>query len=544
MQWSNPGTMLPNPHSVWSTDRRGWLKHLLAATAALPASAAWAQYSSRNNPFTLGVASGSPTESSVVLWTRLLDEGLLGTRLGEHNIPVKWELAGDSGFTRIVASGVSNAVAALAHSVHAEVGGLPENQWFFYRFRVGDHVSPTGRTRTLANPASQSPGSLRLAFVSCQHWEHGHFNAYAHLVADAPDLVLFLGDYIYEGAPRRTAVRSHTGSWCISLSDYRRRHAQYKTDPHLQAAHAACPWVLTWDDHEVQNDYAGLIPGTHGPDTDFPRRRANAYQAYYEHMPLRASSMTEGIEGLSRGAELRIYQSCRHGRLLSLLMLDNRQYRSAQACTRSPGFGSEYIVPQECPTLADENRSMLGAEQERWLERQLASLPAPTWTLIGQSTLFGQRQVSSGGDRPARVWNDGWDGYPAARARLLQAVQHHGVGNLVVLGGDVHENWVGAILQDYANPRSKALGVEFCGTSITSPNGGRNTQARLKANPHFTYAEGLRRGYGLMDVNAQELLVHLRAVDTVEAPQSEVETLARFRVRAGSAKIEPLAPRA
>lgn len=529
---------LPRTTAPDAIDRRRWLQHLLAATAALPASTAWAQYPSSHNPFTLGVASGSPTHQSVVLWTRLIDQGLLGSRLPERDIPVRWELARDAEFKRLVASGVANAVSALAHSVHVEVQELPPDQWFHYRFRVGDHLSRTGRTRTLADPAGAASTSLRLAYASCQHYEHGYFTAYPHLVADRPDLVLFLGDYIYEGAPRRSAVRSHDGSWCLSLSDYRSRYAQYKADPDLQEAHAACPWVVTWDDHEVQNDYAGLVPGTYGPETDFARRRAHAYQAYYEHMPLRAACLMEGLEGLGSGAELRLYRNVRHGSLVSLSMLDCRQYRSPQVCTPGSAFGSAYIVPELCPELADEARSLLGPQQERWLDAELHGSRAQTWTLIGQSTLFGPRRVISSGGPPQRVWNDGWDGYPAARRRLLDSVKRHATPNLVVLGGDVHEHWVGLIKEDYANPASATLGVEFCGTSLTSPNGGRSTEPRQRLNPHFLYAEGLRRGYGLMNITPEDLTVELRAVRSVESRRSDIETIASFRVRAGSRLIE------
>ena len=283
-----------------STSRREFLKHLSTATLTFSVTNAWADFKPTKNPFGLGIASGSPTHSSIVLWTRLFNEGFFNTNFPNEDIPVKWEISTDKDFKDITQQGMSLAVAGLGHSVHTEVLNLAPNTWFYYRFLIGQYISQIGKTRTFAESSSSSQKSLRFAFASCQHFEHGYFNSYPHLVQESPDLVIFLGDYIYEYAPKRSGIRSHSGSWCISLSDYRKRYEQYKLEPELQQAHAACPWIFTWDDHEVQNDYAGLSSGSFGPYSNFPKRRASAYQAYYEHMPLKASFLIDGIEGLLR----------------------------------------------------------------------------------------------------------------------------------------------------------------------------------------------------------------------------------------------------
>ena len=482
-----------------------------------------------DNPFTLGVASGSPAADSVVLWTRLLAPGLNDARA-----TVRWELAEDEGFSRIVQQGQAEALPELAHSVHVEAGGLRPDRPYFYRFLAGPWASPVGRTRTL--PAADAPlQRLRLAYASCQRWEHGWFSAYRHMRADAPDYVLFLGDYIYEYARSARPVRPTDGITTVTLAQYRARHALHKSDPDLQAMHAACPWLFTWDDHEVQNDYAGDFSGENPPDVDFAARRAAAYQAFYEHTPLRASVLARALQGLEQGAELRLHSAQRFGRLAHLCLLDTRQYRSPQACS-PPGRGSVKLVPETCADWNDPRRTMLGAAQERWLGERLAEGGA-TWTLLGQSTLFGQRKFRPGPGR--MLWNDGWDGYPAARQRLLDALQQHRPANPVLFGGDVHENWVGHVKADYERPGSAALGVEFCGTSITSrASEPERVAARLAPNPHFIHADAMQRGYGLADFTPGRMQVQLRLVDDVARRDSGIATGASFNVEAGRPVVE------
>ena len=512
-------------------DRRQLLRLVAAGAAAgcLPRSA-WSQPRIAGHPFTLGVASGSPAADSVVLWTRLIAPELAGAIA-----TVRWELAEDESFTRIVRSGQAQAMPELAHSVHVEPAGLGSDRPYFYRFHAGDWTSATGRTRTLPAPDAVVQ-RLRLAYASCQRWEHGYFSAYRHMLADAPDFVLFLGDYIYEYARSANAVRDNDGHVTVSLEQYRARYALHKGEPELQAMHAACPWFFTWDDHEVQNDYAGLNRGDGPPAVvDFPARRAAAYQAFYEHQPLRAAVLTRSLQGLATGAEVRLYGEYRLGRLAQLCTLDGRQYRSLQACTPS-GIGSTRLDPETCAIWEDPQRSYLGMAQEQWLDARMGQGGA-TWSVLGQPTLFGERNFKSGPGRT--LWNDGWDGYPAARRRLLDTLQKNKPSNPVFLGGDVHENWVGHIKADYRRPDSAALGVEFCGTSITSRSSQPERVAeRLAPNPHFIHADAMQRGYGIADFTPRELRVQLRLLDDVANPASGVATGSSFAVQAGQPRVE------
>lgn len=511
-----------------STDRRSLLQLAAAGAGALwlPRSA-WSQPRLSANPFTLGVASGSPTHDSVVLWTRLLAEGWFQS-LGSQPITVRWEVAHDEQFRRIVQNGQVQAVAGLAHSVHVEVAGLEPDRWYFFRFMTGDWASATGRTRTFPAPDAMVR-KLRLAYASCQRWEHGYYGAYRHMREENLDAVLFLGDYIYEYPISGTPVRVHSGGWALTLDDYRKRHALHKSDADLQAMHAACPWLLTWDDHEVQNDYAGLTAGENGPLVEsFAGRRAAAYQAYYEHMPVRAAALA--------GAGFRLYSQQRFGRLANLVLLDNRQYRDPHVCPRAGRAGSSFVNPADCAAWNDPGRTLLGTAQEQWLDGALAQ-SGQGWTVVGQQTLFGQRDARPGPDQ--FLWNDGWDGYSAARGRVTQSLQRHQVANPVLFGGDVHENWVGHVKADYARPDSPSVGVEFCGTSITSRSGGSGRAAeRLSENPHFVFADAQRRGYGVAEFTPGQLTTTLRVVDDPARRDTGIQTLARFAVQAGRPVVE------
>jgi alkaline phosphatase D len=507
----------------------------LLAAAALPI-ASRSQGRLSGSPFRLGVASGSPSSDGIVLWTRLVQDGLFGlSALDTGPVTVRWELAQDEAFARIVQGGQVQALPELAHSVHVEVAGLDADRAWFYRFLAGDAVSTTGRTRTLPAPDA-AVTRLRLAYASCQRWEHGYFTAWRHLVADQPDLVVFLGDYIYEYPTSANPVRTPGGGWVLTLADYRQRHALYRSDADLQAAHAACPWLVTWDDHEVQNDYAGLTAGENGPAVaDFGARRAAAYQAYYEHMPLRASVLTRALAGLASGAEMRIHGQWRWGRLASLTLLDMRQYRSPQVCTKDGQPGSSQVDPARCASWADPARSLLGAEQERWLAETLGRSAASGWNVVGQSTLVGLRDFKPGPGQS--LWNDGWDGYGAARGRLVDSLRR--ASNPVLLGGDVHENWVGHVLADAGDAGSAPVATEFCGTSITArTTGAAKTAERLAENPHFVFADAQRKGYGLAEFSPERMQVTLRVVDNVEARNTRVETLAAFSVASGKPRIE------
>ncbi|MFZ2388102.1 MAG: alkaline phosphatase D family protein [Polaromonas sp.] len=523
---------LPAP----STRRR--LLQLSAASAAtfwLPRSV-WSQPRLSSHAFGLGVASGSPTHDSVVLWTRLMAPELLEPAQWREPVTVRWEVAHDDQFTRRVQAGQTQAAAELAHSVHVEVQGLMPDRWYFYRFMLGDAVSATGRTRTFPAPDAVV-ARMRLAYASCQHWQHGYFSAYRHMLGEDLDAVLFLGDYIYEYPNSSTAVRPATGGWVLTLEDYRQRYALYKSDADLQAMHQACPWLVTWDDHEVQNDYAGMQEGRSGaPNPDFAARRAAAYQAFYEHMPIRASVLTQAMAGLASGAEMRIYKRVHYGQLASFYMLDARQYKDPQVCTRDGKKGSDTLNPANCTDWDTPDRSLLGVGQERWLDAEFGKA-GRHWNVLGQQSLLGRRDFRSGTGQ--LLWNDGWDGYSAARTRLTDSLRKNAVANPVILGGDVHENWVGQVKADYAQAASPAIGVEFCGTSISSHSGGnQKTAERLAENPHFVFADAERKGYGVVEFTPRHLSTTLRVVDDVRRPVTAIETLASFRVQAGKSVVE------
>nr|WP_246294758.1 alkaline phosphatase D family protein [Schlegelella koreensis] len=464
--------------------------------------------------FALGVASGQPRPDGMVLWTRLTGEGLA------DRVAVRWEIAHDEAFARLVAHGVEVAEAAWAHSVHAEPAGLAPERSYWYRFIALGEVSAVGRTRTA--PAPDAAATLDLVTASCQRYDAGHYAAWRQVARDDVDLVLFLGDYIYESASPRQALRRHEGGRAATLDQYRARYATYKSDPALQAAHAACPWLLVWDDHEVANDYAGL----NGPASDagFAAQRAAAYQAYWEHQPFQKALRP-------RGPKMRIVGRCDWGRLARIHLLDDRQYRDPQACSGAHG-GSRVLTRTDCAELDDPARSLLGAEQERWLAGGW-DLARP-WNVVAQQTLMARFAAPGAEGGEPRVWTDGWDGYPAARRRLLGQVAERALGGVVVVGGDVHASYVADLKTDFGDPRGKVVATEFCGTSITSPS---LAQARIDAiarfNPHVRHARADRRGYTRLRFGPERMHAELRVVEDVMDPASTVSTAARFAVDAG-----------
>jgi alkaline phosphatase D len=503
-------------------DRRRFLEILaaLGVSQAVPARAGDPKVRFDAYPFTLGVASGYPQPDGIVLWTRLLGN------LGPFAIPVRWEIATDEAMRTIVAAGAAEAQPAWAHSIHVEARGLTPGRWYWYRFLAGDAVSPVGRTRT-APAAGAAAARLRFAFASCQHFEYGYYTAYRHMVADDLDLVVFLGDYIYESSSRRNQVRMHErADEPLTLDEYRARYAHYKSDPDLQSAHRAFPWIVTWDDHEVDNDYAGDRQEDGAPPEEFLLRRAAAYRAYYEHMPLPARMRPNG-------PDMQIYTTLEWGSLAGFYLLDGRQYRSPHACPRKAGGGNE-IDPRECSVLHDPARTMLGAAQESWLERQFAASRS-AWNILAQPVLMAQRKSTSG-DRQT-LWTDSWDGYPAARKRLLESVATHKLANPVVIGGDVHMHFVADLKPDFDDERSPVVASEFVGTSITSPPGGwqRNMPAILAENPHFKYGNGERRGYVRAGIAGGRFNAELIGLDTVGKPESRSVVMARFVVEDGKA---------
>jgi alkaline phosphatase D len=523
-------------------NRRDLLALLVACTSTCLPRWAWSQVKLPSNPFTLGIASGSPRHDSVVLWTRLHSAGLLGHSLIPTTpITVHWEVAQDEAFIKTVQSGTANALPELGHAVHVELQNLAPDRWYFYRFKVGDYTSSTGRTRTFPAPDVMA-SQLRFAYASCQRWEAGYFCAYAHMLNEQLDAVVFLGDYIYEYNSRgKNAVRTlpdYLPAFADTVESYRMRYAAYKSDVQLQAAHAHCPWIMTWDDHEVYNDYAKDQGEDLAPN--FMQRKAAAYQAYYEHMPLRASTLIAGFDSLKTNGELRIYGQFNAGKLANFMVLDDRQYRDRQACQKPGRGGGSVVRAEECAELFDPQRTLLGMAQERWLDQSLGSTHAQ-WNIIAQQTLVGRRNYSpSDKADKALLQNDNWDGYPAARDRMLRSIHKHTPSNPVFVGGDIHQNWVGHVKADYTNPSSKALATEFCGTSLTS-GGGENDDKfkdRLANNPHFVFADAEKRGYGVVELTPKRLTTTLRGLDDVRLQGSKVSTLAQFVVDSGIVQIQ------
>jgi alkaline phosphatase D len=502
--------------------RRRFLQALAAATVspALPgcAQVAAPRFRFASDPFTLGVASGYPHPSGVVLWTRLAGE------LDPVAYPVRWEIAADESMRSIVASGGALAESEWAHSVHVEAQGLEPERWYWYRFTAGGAASKVARTRTAPRPDA-AVARLRFAFASCQQYEQGWYAAHRHIAADAPDLVAFLGDYIYESSWGREHVRKHTGGQPYTLEDYRQRYALYKADPDLQAAHAACPWIVTWDDHEVENDYAADRTGADLPRERFLARRAAAYRAYYEHMPLPAR-MRPGASGM------RLYTQLGWGRLARFYMLDDRQYRSWQACPRRGRLGGSNTVDvDKCSPLADPARTMLGRAQERWLEGALGDSRAG-WNLLAQQTPMAQFDQKPGEGR--RAWTDGWDGYPAARQRLLEYVAGKKIANPAVLGGDVHAFNVSDLKLDFDDEKSPVVASEFVGTSITSQAWPQSRLDKLRAdNPHMKLVDSRYRGYTRVELAPGRMQVELRALESVQSRDAACSTLATFVVEDG-----------
>jgi alkaline phosphatase D len=487
------------------------------ATAGLlrPLASRAAEVRFPTDPFTLGVASGFPEPSAVVLWTRLAPERLVpGGGMPPAPVEVVWEIATDEAFRAIERRGRVYATPAWAHSVHVEATGLQAGRDYWYRFTSGGARSPVGRTRTAPAPDA-ALASLTLAVACCQHYEQGTYAAYRAIAAEHLDLVVHVGDYIYENRGIH-AVRSHDAPEAFTLEDYRQRYAIYKSDPHLMAAHAATPWIVAGDDHEVANDYAG----DHYQDFEpalFHARRAAAYQAYYEHLPLPRRFVP--LDGRQRQ-----YTTRGFGDLVNLFMLDGRQYRSPQACQPGP-----LVLP--CAELYAGERTMLGAGQEQWLTSSLAASRA-RWNLIGQQTLFAHANQSL--DANTRYWADSWSGYPAAQARLVDFLARQRPPNPVIFSGDIHAFLVNDVNARADDPTSPIVATELVTTSISSQG---PAQERLDAwrpkNPNVHLARSDRRGYLRVAVAPDHLHADLVAVDDIRRDDSPTHVLAAFDVEDG-----------
>lgn len=517
-------------------DRRRFLLDLSVcslALANLPGSERvrwWPRFAA--NPFTLGVASGDPLADGVVLWTKLAPDPLALDGFGgleEANVAVTWEVATDDQFRNISRRGTALATRALGYSVHVEVDGLAPDRPYWYRFRAGAEESTVGRTRTTPLRAARA-GVLPFAFVSCQHYEQGLYTAYEHLANEPVELIAHLGDYIYEGRGIPGRVRQHDSDEVKTVTAYRRRYAQYKLDPALQRVHAMCPWVMTWDDHEFDNNYAGDHP-ERPTAPDFPSRdaflarRAAAYQVWYENQPVRLAVP-------QRWADLSIQRSVSWGALARFWVLDTRQHRSDQAC----GDGRKAL----CDEAGSPDRTMLGEAQEQWLQNGLASSSA-NWQVMAQQVMvapfFQQR------DGETRVSMDQWAGYPAAQRRFIEMLHERAPGRAVVLTGDIHSSWVNDLRPDFSRPETPAVATEFVCTSIASGGNGSegfgaaNGSAISSSNPHIAW-QNARRGYVRCDVSPTQWTTRYRTVPYVDRPGAPVRTAAEFVVEAGRPGVQ------
>jgi alkaline phosphatase D len=473
-----------------------------------------------DDPFQLGVASGDPTPTGAMLWTRLApfplepEAGMNGLRT-----VVNWEVADDDKFSKLVKQGRATAAPELGYSVHADVDGLEPDRWYYYRFRTGDATSPVGHLRTTPREGARSP--VRFAFVSCQHYEQGLYTAYDHLSRENVDLIAHLGDYIYESGPGVNAVRPHSNPEPRDLSGYRIRYGQYKSDAALRAAHARCPWLVIWDDHEVDNNYAGLAGENDMESEEQMRtRRAAAYQAWWENQPVR-------VPRAKSWADLTIMRTADWGSLARFHLLDGRQYRSDQAC----GDGT-HEVP--CGDWADPKRTMLGGAQERWLSDGLAKSKAH-WQILANQVMLAPFDTLPG--PKVRLPMDNWSGYPAARDRLLNSIAQHAPNKTVVITGDIHSNWVNELHSSFDRPDRPTVAAEFVGTSITSGGDGTDrfasvSPATMSENPHMKW-QNARRGYVTCRLDDSACTAEYRTVAYVSKPGAAIETPTTWRLEHG-----------
>ncbi|MFD3504805.1 alkaline phosphatase D family protein [Streptomyces sp. NPDC058676] len=485
-----------------------------SASVGGSAATAGAGTSVSGTVFKLGVASGDPLPTAVVLWTRVLPANPGSSGILPPTVAVTWELASDSGFTTIVKSGTATASSSLGYSVHVDVTGLSPATDYWYRFKALSRTSRTGRTRT-APAAGSTPQKLRIALASCQNWAHGYFTAYQDMRDQKPDLVLFVGDYIYESPAYSTRVRRHEGTGSpVTLTEYRARHEQYNTDPDLQAMRAAAPFVVVFDDHEVEQDWAGDVandPVT-WPTDKFLARRAAAFQAFYEHMPIRAAQKPSGPDVL-------MYRKLDFGTLARLHVLDTRQYRDDQATTADGATQSGRVI--------------MGDTQRNWLVNSARS-SGRQWNLVASQVMMAETDFLAG---VGKEWAyDAWDGYQKERASLL--AEFRDVRNPVVLSGDRHRTIVSDLKLDFDDVNSPVVGAEFVGTSISSA-GDEDLAAfaaewapKLADNPHWKMIDA-RRGYLLLDITAERIEAQLRTVSTVSTRNGTTTQAAIFRVEDG-----------
>jgi alkaline phosphatase D len=504
----------------------------LLVAAPILAGPSVAQVAFTRDPFRLGVASGEPLPDGFVIWTRLAPEPFeIGCGMPSSPVEVDWEVAEDDQFAVIVRSGRTIAFPHLAHAAHVEVTGLSPGRPYWYRFRAGGATSPTGRARTTPEQGA-SVSRVRFGVAGCQNYEAGHYTAHRYLSQEEIDFVFCYGDYIYENAGRppaadiRAATQSlHYGGEIYSVDDYRRRYAQYKMDPNLQAAHAAHTWLAVWDDHETDNNWASVFDQGNTPPQLFALRRQAAAQAYYEHMPFRPSSFPSGVD-------MQIYRRLRYGDLLDMNLLDTRQYRSNQPCN-DQGEG--------CMDVADPRAEFLGRPQEEWLLRGLSASSA-RWNAIAQQVMVMDLDRDPAAEK-IRYNIDSWAGYRAARNRVLTGIADQRKDNVVVLTGDEHVAYAGELHLDGRSPGKSPIAVEFVATSITSSGDGQDmsdTARQVVAhNPQLKFLNQ-QRGYLVCDVTPERWESTFRVMDRVTTPGGTLSTRARFAVEARSRRLTAL----
>lgn len=508
-------------------------RDFLGMTTSLAAAAVWASRSLgavrkdvafADYPFQLGVAAGDPAADGFVIWTRLAPKPIEGGGMPPEAVEVGWQVAEDEQMTKVVRTGTTVATPDWAHSVHVEVDGLQPNRWYWYRFRAGNEISPTGRSRTM--PANgDMPDSLRFAFASCQHFEDGYYTAYDHMASEELDLIVHLGDYIYEGKARDDRTRKHVGGELNSVDDYRNRHALYKTDTFLQQAHRLFPWIVTWDDHEVDNNYANAISEEAGVTAEvLLARRARAYQAYYEHMPLRRTS-------IPRGPDMLLYRRLPFGQLAEFFVLDTRQYRTDQPCGDKDG--------PPCEAVYDPAATLLGAHQEQWLFDGLAA-SRRRWNVLAQQVMMARVDLAPGDDIAHSM--DQWPGYEMNRRRVLKSLVERRVSNPIVITGDIHSHWANDLIADFDNLDSRIVASEFVGTSISSGRDGEplpKGREKLQSENPFVKFLNAQRGYVSCTVTPSRWQSDYRVVEYVTRPGAPLVTRAAFVVEDQRPGLQP-----
>ncbi len=544
--------------------RRGLLGAAAAAGAAACATPPSAPAYAGKVAFKHGVASGDPTQTRVVLWTRVTPEST------DAPAPVQWSVSRDAAYKDVVRKGVFTTDAARDWTVKVDVDGLEPGVTYYYWFWVGDTVSRGGKTKTL--PAS-GVASFRLGVVSCSNFPFGYFNAYAELAKRKDiDAIFHAGDYIYEygvtgygGEMGKRLGRSHEPpTECVKLADYRMRHAQYKADLDTQAAHAAAPWFCTWDDHETANNSYATGAENHQPDTEggWEERKAAAIQAYMEWMPVRDPEPGRAKEALYRKFDI--------GDLATLFLLETRLIARSQDLTfdpigLAPDNQKQAVAGQLLAKVRDPSRTLMGPEQEAWLADGLKASTAAgrKWQVLGNQVTMAKVKapdlqkglgplvwatIPPGSQRfwtTAKYgfeWNlDSWSGFPAARERLYASAKAANA-RLVTLTGDTHTAWANELHDE----QGRRWGVEFGCTSVTSNGAGDSLPYKelnwlmTEANPDVVYYNAFDKGFTIVTLTADQVEAEFVKVSTIRSPDYFASTDARFTVRAAEEGMGPL----